>query len=52
MTVKVTLARSWTDDKGKDHAADATISVSEYVARQLILDGTARAADTTTTKES
>jgi hypothetical protein len=44
--VKITLAREWTDPSGKSHKPDTTLSVSVLTGRELILLGTARAADT------
>jgi hypothetical protein len=43
--VKITLAREWTDANGKSHKPDATLTVPELTGRELILLGTARAAD-------
>jgi len=44
--VRITLAREWTDPSGKSHNPDTTVTVSEVSGRELILLGTARAADT------
>lgn len=43
--MKITLAREWTDAAGKSHKPDSTITVPELAGRELILLGTARAAD-------
>lgn len=43
--MKITLARDWTDENGKSHKPDATITVPAVTGRELILLGTARAAD-------
>lgn len=43
--MKITLAREWTDANGKSHKPDTTITVPEITGRELILVGTARAAE-------
>lgn len=43
--MKITLAQDWTDENGKSHKPDSTITVRELTGRELILLGTARAAD-------
>lgn len=44
--MKITLAREWTDANGKAHKPDTTLTVPELTGRELVLLGTARAADT------
>lgn len=43
--MKITLAQDWTDENGKSHKPDVTITVPELTGRELILIGAARAAD-------
>lgn len=43
--MKVTLAYPWSDDQGKTHKADTTVTVDDTVGRSLIHDGKARLAD-------
>lgn len=43
--MKITLAQDWTDENGKSHKPDTTVTVPELTGRELILLGTARAAD-------
>lgn len=40
--MKVTLAREWTDPKGKAHKADTTVDVDEVTGRDLLFQGVAR----------
>lgn len=53
--MKVTLAYRYTDADGKRHEPDKTITVADDIGTQLIHDGKARAAEssstTTATKE-
>lgn len=44
--MKIELAYPWTDDKGKTHAPDATVNVTEDQARRLIYEGVARPVST------
>lgn len=43
--MRITLAREWADESGKSHKPDTTVTVPELTGRELILLGTARAAD-------
>ncbi len=43
--MKITLAQDWTDEAGKSYKPDSTVTVPELTGRELILLGTARAAD-------
>lgn len=43
---KIQLAYPWTDDKGKTHAPDSTVTVSDEAARSMIHDGVARPVTT------
>lgn len=45
----ITLAAPWTDAKGKQHAADKTVDVDPVTARELVLKGLARTAESGTT---
>ena len=44
--MRITLAREWADATGKSHKPDTTVTVPEVSGRELILLGTARAAET------
>ena len=43
---KIELAYPWTDDKGKTHAPETTVTVSDALARRLIFEGFARPVST------
>lgn len=45
--MKVTLARPYTDEAGKNHRPDTTVTVDDATGRDLILRGLARDAGTT-----
>lgn len=47
----VTLAYPYTTDDGVTHKPDTTIRLDDDLAKQLIRDGKARAADKTPTKK-
>lgn len=44
--MKVQLAYPWTDDKGKTHAPDSVVTVSDTEGRRLIFEGFARPVST------
>ncbi len=44
--MKIQLAYPWTDDKGKTHAPDSVVTVSDDQGRRLIFEGVARTVST------